>query len=76
MHLSYAKQNKGSKKAKTFETTSGLAHGSLNLNKEVDDSGEEVQEVRSIGLGRAKKKSSSSSRYESSSIAGGCLLDL
>ncbi|GJY68214.1 probable zinc metalloprotease EGY2, chloroplastic isoform X1 [Tanacetum coccineum] len=76
MHLSYAKQNKGSKKAKTSETTSGLAHGSLNLNEEVDDSGEEVREVRSIGLGRAKKKSTSSSRYEPSSVAGGGLLDL
>ncbi|GJU69022.1 hypothetical protein Tco_1255281 [Tanacetum coccineum] len=76
MPLFYLKQNKGSKKAKTFETTSGLSQGGLNLNDEADGSGEEVREVRPIGQDRAKKKASASSRFESSSIAGGGLVDL
>ncbi|GKC83106.1 hypothetical protein Tco_1138823 [Tanacetum coccineum] len=76
MPLFYSKQNKGSKKAKTSETTSGSTHGGLNLNDEADGSGEEVQEVRPIGQDRAKTKASASSRFESSSIAGGGLIDL
>ncbi|GJX44155.1 hypothetical protein Tco_0260831 [Tanacetum coccineum] len=56
IHLFYKKQNKGSKKAKTSETTSGLAHGGLNLNEEADGYVEEVRVVRPIGQDRAKKK--------------------
>nr|GEZ15171.1 hypothetical protein [Tanacetum cinerariifolium] len=41
----YKQQNKGCKKAKTFETTLDLAHGALNLNEEANGFGEEVQEI-------------------------------
>ncbi|GKB04541.1 glutathione S-transferase T3-like protein [Tanacetum coccineum] len=72
----YSKQNPGSKKVKTSETTSGLVQGGLNLNEEEDGSGKEVREVRPIGRDRAKKKASSSSRSEASSGAGGGLVDM
>nr|GEY15184.1 hypothetical protein [Tanacetum cinerariifolium] len=58
---------RGSKKAKTFETTPGFVQGGLNLNGESNGSGEEVQQVRPIGRGRAKKKTSSSSCSQASS---------
>nr|GEY77748.1 hypothetical protein [Tanacetum cinerariifolium] len=67
--LFYTKQNPSSKKAKTSETTSGSEQGDLNLNEEADGSEEEVREMRPIVRGRAKKKASSSSRFESSSVA-------
>ncbi|GJR03414.1 hypothetical protein Tco_0526398 [Tanacetum coccineum] len=76
MPLFYSKQNPGSKKAKTSETTSGSTQGGLNLNKEADGSREEVPEVRPIGQDRAKKKASSSSHSESSFVVGGGLVDL
>ncbi|GJT31487.1 hypothetical protein Tco_0911762 [Tanacetum coccineum] len=76
MPLFYSKQNPGSKKAKTFETTSGSAQGGLNLNEKADGSGEEVQEARQLGRDRPKKKASSSSSSKSSSVAGGGLVDL
>ncbi|GJT09492.1 hypothetical protein Tco_0856534 [Tanacetum coccineum] len=69
-------------KSKTYGTTShdtsDSAHGGLNLNEEVDDSEEEVREVRPIGRDQAKKKkaTSSSSRSESSAVAGGGLVTL
>ncbi|GKC77595.1 hypothetical protein Tco_1128369 [Tanacetum coccineum] len=69
-------QNHGRKKAKTSETTSCSMHSGLNLNEEVDGSGEEVRQVRPIDRDRAKNKASSSSRSKSSSIAGGDLVDL
>nr|GEY65418.1 hypothetical protein [Tanacetum cinerariifolium] len=49
MPLFYSKQNPGSKKAKSSETTSGLAQGGLNLNEKADGSRKEVREVRPIG---------------------------
>ncbi|GJS19492.1 hypothetical protein Tco_0448124 [Tanacetum coccineum] len=38
----YAKQNPGSKKAKTSKTTSGSAQGGLNLNEDATSSDEEL----------------------------------
>ncbi|GKC43255.1 hypothetical protein Tco_1060977 [Tanacetum coccineum] len=73
--LFYSKQNKGSKKAKTSETTLGSAQGGLNLNKESDGFGEEGCEVRPIGRGPAKKKAYASSRLKSSFVAGRGLVD-
>nr|GEX44156.1 hypothetical protein [Tanacetum cinerariifolium] len=80
----YSKRNPGSKKAKTSETTSGSAQGGLNLNEEgglnlnedANGSEEEVREVRPIGRDRAKKKSSTSSRYEASFVAGEGIVDM
>nr|GEX28553.1 hypothetical protein [Tanacetum cinerariifolium] len=69
-------QNHDRKKSKTSETTSCLTHSGLNLNEEVDGSGEEVRQVRPIVRDRAKNKASSSSRLRSSSIVGGDLVDL
>ncbi|GKA56387.1 hypothetical protein Tco_0755459 [Tanacetum coccineum] len=44
--------------------------------QEADGSGEEVREVRLIGRDRAKKKATSSSRSEASSVAVGGLVDM
>nr|GEX17942.1 retrovirus-related Pol polyprotein from transposon TNT 1-94 [Tanacetum cinerariifolium] len=74
--VAHIKANKGSKKAKTFETTLVSAHGGLNLNEEAYGFGEEVRELRPMGRDRAKKKATSPSRSESSSVAGGGLVDL
>ncbi|GKC85812.1 hypothetical protein Tco_1141529, partial [Tanacetum coccineum] len=56
--------------SKTYETTSGSAQGGFNLNDEAVESEEETQKERPIGRGRAKKKSSASSREGSSFIFG------
>ncbi|GJW45195.1 glutathione S-transferase T3-like protein [Tanacetum coccineum] len=73
----YAKQNSGSKKVKTSETTSDSAQGGLNLNEDAAGSDEEVREVRPMGQDQAmKKKSSTSSRFEASSAAGGGIVDM
>ncbi|GJW43441.1 translocator protein [Tanacetum coccineum] len=66
----FYKNTKGRKKSKTSETTSGSASGGFNLNNEVDESEEEIQEKRAMGRDRtkAKKKSSASTRYGSSSF--------
>ncbi|GKA05384.1 hypothetical protein Tco_0684504 [Tanacetum coccineum] len=45
----YSKQNPGSKKAKTSETTSGSVQGGLNLNEETDGSGKEVAPLWDVG---------------------------
>nr|GEU80415.1 reverse transcriptase domain-containing protein [Tanacetum cinerariifolium] len=62
--------------SETSKTTSGLAHGGLNFNEEADASGVEVREVQPIGHNRAKMKASSSSRFKSSFVVGGRLVDL
>ncbi|GJS80253.1 reverse transcriptase domain, reverse transcriptase zinc-binding domain protein [Tanacetum coccineum] len=73
----YSKQNPGSKKAKTSETTSSSAQGGLNLNEDAAGSEEEVREVRPMGRDRARaKKSSISSRSEASSAGGGGIVDM
>ncbi|GJW92935.1 hypothetical protein Tco_0172607 [Tanacetum coccineum] len=71
----------GSKKAKTFETTShgtsDSTHGGLNLNEKANDLREEVREVRPMGQDRAKKKvTPSSTRFESLFVARGDLVEL
>ncbi|GJV93084.1 hypothetical protein Tco_1540897 [Tanacetum coccineum] len=48
----------------------GSAQGGLNLNDEADDYEEEVRKERPTGCDRDKKKASSSSRSEYSSVAG------
>nr|GEU61254.1 hypothetical protein [Tanacetum cinerariifolium] len=54
----------------------GSAQSGLNLNEEADGSEDEVREGRSIGWDQAKKKATSSSRSEASSVAGGGLVDI
>ncbi|GJT07834.1 putative RNA-directed DNA polymerase [Tanacetum coccineum] len=61
--LNFYSKEKGSKKSKTFETTSWLAQGGFNLNDEACGSEEEIQEERPIGRDGAKKKASSSSSH-------------
>ncbi|GKE86031.1 hypothetical protein Tco_1559773, partial [Tanacetum coccineum] len=61
------------KKSKTSENpshnTPDSAHGGFNLNNETDDSmEEEVQEVRLMGLDKAKKKTSFSYVPSESSV--------
>ncbi|GJW62783.1 hypothetical protein Tco_0112118 [Tanacetum coccineum] len=72
----FYKTKKGSKKSKTSETTLESTQGGFNLNDEADGSEKEVRKEGLIGRDRAKKKASSSSRYESSSVAGGGLVEL
>ncbi|GKA82867.1 hypothetical protein Tco_0789615 [Tanacetum coccineum] len=57
-----------------FEESFCSAKGGLNLNEEAD--GYEVRDVQPMGRDRAKKKSSSSSRFEASSAVGGGIVDV
>ncbi|GKA94256.1 hypothetical protein Tco_0816294 [Tanacetum coccineum] len=67
----------GAKKYKIFETTLESTQGGFNLNDDVNGCEEEIREERPIGRNRAKKKASfSSSRFESLSVAGECLVEL
>ncbi|GKB44831.1 hypothetical protein Tco_0889773 [Tanacetum coccineum] len=57
-----------------FKESFCSAKGGLNLNEEAD--GYEVRDVQPMGRDRAKKKSSSSSRFEASSAVGGGIVDV
>ncbi|GKD23588.1 hypothetical protein Tco_1225291 [Tanacetum coccineum] len=54
--LYFTRKNPGSKKAKASETTSGSAQGGLNLNDEVDGSGEEEEEKASQEAAELKRQ--------------------
>nr|GEU33928.1 hypothetical protein [Tanacetum cinerariifolium] len=77
MPIFYLKQNPGSKNAKTFETTPDSAQCGLNLNDGAAGFEEVIREVWPMGWDRARaKKSSTSSRYEASFVAGGGIVDM
>ncbi|GKC92121.1 hypothetical protein Tco_1157563 [Tanacetum coccineum] len=64
----YKREDAGTKKFVTSETTSGSTPSGFNLNDEADESEEETQEHRPMSRDRAKKKSSASSREGSSFV--------